>query len=198
LDPVKIAIFVAVFVALLVLVRMISASSDVHASSLPLPQPASAQHNDSSAARPTLPDGRRDSPMTGAEFGFPFRVPPVTRLEDGTYNRPNFTDYYFSKSDLVRGPEDPDSFLDELTLQAQDPETGHSWDYHYTVATPSGLRRIMETEKFASLYFTGQVIIVPRWDLSEILHTAVDEIMKNYSHKRFEEDATSGDSGTQS
>lgn len=199
MDPVKIVIFVGVFVALLVLVRMISASSEVHAHSLPQPQPSSSQANVPSAAL-SPQAGRRDLPMTGAEYGFPFRIPPVTRSEDGTYNRPNFTDYYFSKSDLVRGPEDPNSFLDELCLQAQDPETGQSWDYHYTVATPSGLRQIMETEKFASLYFTGEVIIVPRWDLAEILHTAVDEIMKSYSHKRFdpEKDDSPGDSGTQS
>jgi hypothetical protein len=201
LDPVKIIVFVGVFVGLLVLVRIVSASSDVHASSLPQPQPSSAGPNDPGAVLPAPPEGHRRLPLTGAEFGFPFKLPAVRRLEDGTFSRPNFTDYYFSKTDLVDGPEDPSSFLDELCLKAQVPETGQAWDCNFTVTTPSGLRRIMEEEKFASLYFTGGVIVVPRWDLGEILHTAVDEIMKTYSNKELEQEqadeAARGESGAE-
>jgi hypothetical protein len=186
-DPIKIVIFVVAFVALIVLGRILSASSEVHASSLPQPQPISTDVQDPHASGIAPPDDRQKPAVTGAEFGFPFKVPPVTRREDGTYNRPNFTNYYFSKTDLVRGPEDPGSFLDELCLQAEDPVNGYTWDYHFTITTPSGLRRIMEEEKFASLYFTGGVVVVAQWDLAEILSTVVDEIMKDYGNRHLEQ-----------
>jgi hypothetical protein len=186
LDPVKVILFLAVFAALLVLGRILSSSSEVHAARLPLPGPSDGS-GDSGAGDEAAPLNERGRPpLTGAEYGFPFRIPPVTRLGDGTYNRPNFVDYHFSKTDLVRGPDDPECFFDELCLKAQDPANGHAWEYYYTVATPSGLRKVMDDEKFASLYLDGGAIIVPRWDLSNILHTVVDEIMKAYSHKQHE------------
>jgi hypothetical protein len=186
LDPVKVILFLAVFAALLVLGRILSSSSEVHAAPQPPPGPADGSVDTGADDDAALPDGGGRLPLTGAEFGFPFKLPPVTRLGDGTYNRPNFVDYYFSKTDLVRGPADPDCFFDELCLKAQDPANGNTWDWNYTVATPSGLRKVMDDEKFASLYLDGAAIIVPRWDLANILHTVVDEIMKSYSHKRHE------------
>jgi hypothetical protein len=188
LDPIKVLIFVGAILALLVLGRMLSSSSEVHAASLPRP---------ASPAGPGDEDTNRSQvPLTGAEFGFPFRVPPVTQLEDGTYSRPNLVDYYFSKTDLVRGPAEPDSFLDELCVKAQDPASGYTWDCHFTVATPTGIRQVMDQERFASLYLNGGVVIVPRWDLSEILHTAVDEIIKAYSSQQLDElEGGSGESG---
>jgi hypothetical protein len=186
LDPVKVILFLAVLAALLVLGRILSSSSEVHASRLPPPDPADGSVAPGADADSVPPAGQRRLPLTGAEFGFPFRIPPVTRLQDGTYNRPNFMDYHFSKTDLVQGPADPECFFDELCLKAQDPENGHAWNYYFTVATPSGLRKVMDEEKFASLYLDGGAIIVPRWDLANILHTVVDEIMKSYSHKHHE------------
>jgi hypothetical protein len=196
LDPIKVVIFVVAFLGLLALARVLSSFGEVHASSLPPPQPMPVDPGDPTAAGDT-PDGRRQLPLTGAEFGFPFKLPPVKQLQDGTYNRPNFTDYYFSKTDLVRGPEDPDSFLDELYVKTKYPGNDRPWEYHFTVTTPSGIRRIMEEEKFASLYFAGDIIVVPRWDLAEILHTAVDEITKLYGNKHLEqgEEGAAGESG---
>jgi hypothetical protein len=195
LDPVKVILFLAVFAALLVLGRILSSSSEVHASRIPPPGPADGSANTDAEDDAAPPDGQRRLPLTGSEFGFPFRIPPVTRLEDGTYNRPNFMDYHFSKTDLVQGPADPECFFDELCLKAQDPANGHAWNYYYTVATPSGLRKVMEDEKFASLYMDGGAIIVPRWDLANILHTVVDEIMKSYSHKHHEAHEEPGQQG---
>lgn len=184
MDPVKVILFLAVLAALLVLGRILSSSSEVHAARLPVPGPADGSADTGADDDAVMPTGHQRLPLTGAEFGFPFKLPPVTRLGDGSYNRPNFVDYYFSKTDLIRGPADPECFFDELCLKAQDPVNGHSWDWNYTVATPSGLRKVMEDEKFASLYLDGGAIIVPRWDLANILHTVVDEIMKDYSHKQ--------------
>jgi hypothetical protein len=53
----------------------------------------------------------------------------------------------------------------------------------------------MDEEKFASLYLDGGAIIVPRWDLANILHTVVDEIMKSYSHKQHEAHEEAGPEG---
>jgi hypothetical protein len=195
LDPVKVILFLAVFAALLVLGRILSSSSEVHASRLPAPKPADGSVDTGADDDAAMPDPHQRRPLTGAEFGFPFKLPPVTRLNDGTYNRPNFVDYHFSKTDLVRGPADPECFFDELCLKAQDPINGHNWELYYTVATPSGLRKVMDDEKFASLYLDGGAIIVPRWDLSNIMHTVVDEIMKDYSHKRHQGQEEAGQQG---
>jgi hypothetical protein len=191
-DPVKIIIFLATFGLLLLLGRMLSSSSEVHAAELPRPAglgiaPATAEEGGDS-------DDQEGAALTGAEIAFPIQIPPVTRMDDGRYNRPNFLNYYFSKTDLVRGPDDPTCFFDELTLEAQDPESEHIWNYVFTVATPSGLRQVMDEEKFASLYLDGGAVIVPRWDLPMILHTAVDEIVKKYRHKEIkdEEEPTAG------
>ncbi|HEY6309147.1 MAG TPA: hypothetical protein VI488_22110 [Candidatus Angelobacter sp.] len=184
MDPVKIIIIVAALVVLLLIGRRLSASSEVHAASLPRPGPAEGSID--TGGDDAAPPDNRQLPLTGAEFGFPFRIPPVIRLEDGTYNRPNFVDYHFSKTDLVRGPGDPECFFDELSLKAEDPVNGQAWTYYFTVATPSGLRKVMDEEKFASLYLDGGAVIVPRWDLNNILHTVVDEIMKAYGHKQHE------------
>jgi hypothetical protein len=184
LDPLKVILFLAILAAVLVLGRILSSSSEVHASRIPPPGPADGTADAGADDDAVPPDGQRRLPLTGAEFGFPFKLPPVTRLNDGTYNRPNFVDYYFSKTDLVLGPADPECFFDELCVKAQDPVNQQNWDLNYTVATPSGLRKVMDDEKFASLYLDGGAIIVPRWDLANILHTVVDEIMKDYSHKQ--------------
>lgn len=187
LDPVKIILFIAVFVALLIIGRMLAASSEVHAAELPrpAPQPGSAGADVEDLV---APDRRQDAALTGAEMAFPIQIPPVTRMDDGRYNRPNFLNYYFSKTDLVRGPDDPTCFFDELTLEAQDPESEHIWNYVFTVATPSGLRKVMEEEKFASLYLDGGAVLVPRWDLPMILHTVVDEVVKKYRHKEVKDE----------
>jgi len=177
LDPIKIAIFLAVFGLLLVIGRMLSSSSEVHAAELPHPalQPGSAIATD---------DVGDDSPgqasLTGADIEFPIHLPPIKRLGDGLYNRPIVRNYYFAKTDLARGPVDPASFCDEFFIELQDPESEHIWTYDYTVGTPAGLQQVMNAEKFDSLYLAGNVVVVARWDLRMILHTIMDEIMKSY------------------
>jgi len=173
LDPVKIVIFLAVFAILLLIGRRLASSSEVHAAQLPRP---AADARESSAVEDSPPQA-----LTGAEIGFPIQVPPVTRLGDGRYNRPNVLNYYFAKIDLVRGPDDRSSFCDEFYIKFQDPESEHVWTDDYTVATPAGLQRVMNSEKFDSLYLAGNVVLVTRWDLRLILQTVMEETMKLYS-----------------
>jgi hypothetical protein len=180
LDPLKIAIFLAAFALLLFIGRALARSSEIH-SGVPLDNSLPASH-----PVPDIPafssgnDGERKPAATGRELGFPVKLPPVIRDKDDRYNRPNFLNYYFSKTDLVSGPADPTSFFDELHLEAQDPATEHIWTYEYTVATPSGMQQVMSTERFESLFFDGPVVIVSRWDLAVILQTVTEEIMKSY------------------
>jgi hypothetical protein len=173
LDPVKIIIFLAVFAILLLIGRMLASHSEVHAGQLPRP---TAETRESSAA-----EGSPQEALTGAEIDFPVQVPPVTRLGNGRYNRPNVLNYYFAKIDLVSGPDDPSSFCDEFYIKFQDPGSEHVWTDDYTVATPAGLQQVMSSEKFDSLYLAGNVVLVARWDLRLILQTVMEETMKVYS-----------------
>lgn len=183
MDLVKIAIFLAVFGLLLVIGRMLAASSEVHAAQLPRPepQPGAASAQDDSGHG----DLKRPA-VTGAEIDFPIQLPPVTKGGDGIYNRPIVRNYFFTKTDLVRGPADPSSFCDEFFIELQDPESQHAWTDDYTVATPAGLQQVMGSEKFDSLYLAGNVVIVARWDLRMILHTIMDEIIKSYGQEEVE------------
>lgn len=176
MDPIKIVIFIAAFALLLLVGRMLASSGEVHASSLP--RPSTPESEPSGAGE----ESRRPA-LTGAEIEFPVKLPPVRRMADGTYNRPVFLNYYFGKTDLVKGPEDPTSFFDEFTLEAEDPETGQKQVFEYTVATPAGVRQVMDQEKFESLYIDSQTVIVSRWDLRLILETISEEIMKHYGEK---------------
>jgi hypothetical protein len=175
LDPIKLLIFAGVFVLLLVLGRIVSVHSESRISQEPLAP--EGQSPDGSSIIPT----RRSPAATGAEIGFPIVIPPVTRNQQGQFNRPYFLNYYFEKTDLVAGPPGPDCFCDEFHLLAQNPEDEHLWEYQYTVATPSGLQQLMKKEGFSTLYLDSQVVVVSRWDLPAILQTVVEEIMKSYS-----------------
>jgi hypothetical protein len=175
LEPVKILLFLGAFLLLLLLGRLLSASSEVHAQELP---------HDGTPLLPVQPVNGLSSPqdevLTGAEVGFPFTLPPVTQDEKGRFNRPYYTNYYFSKTDLVRGPADSRSFCDELFLVSQDPGSEHAWETKYIVATPSGLQQLMSKEQYASLYLDDVVVVVSEWNLGVILRTVVDEDLKRF------------------
>jgi len=176
LDPIKILIFVGAFLLLLLLGRLLSASAEVHAHELP---------HDGAPLLPVRPADdvtRADAGevLTGAEVGLPFSLPPVVRDEKGRFNRPYYTNYYFAKTDLVRGPADPRCFYDELFLVTQDPGSEHMWETKYIVATPSGLQKLMNEEQFVSLYLDDPVIMVSEWNLAVVLRTVVDEDLKRF------------------
>src|SRR6516164_7489242 len=123
MDPVKIIIFVAAFLLLLLLGRKLSGSRDAHV--LPPPhqddappvqaiaRPVSAEDEDSAPA----PDSSR---LVGTDLPFPIKLPEIERNQDGRYNRPEFQNYYFEKIDLKTGPVDPTSFCDDFYVVARD------------------------------------------------------------------------------
>jgi len=176
----RIIIFIAAFVVLLWIGRMLSASSDVHAASLPVPAPQPGKN-------PADGSDDKQTPLIGAEMAFPIPIPPVERQADGHYNRPNILNYYFGKTDLVTGPADRTCFFDEFFVQAQDPDTRFEWTYDYTIATPSGMQKVLNEERFDSLFFEGRVVVVERWDMRVIMQTVMEEIIKSYGRGEVEQ-----------
>ena len=184
MDLAKIAIFVAAFALLLVIGRLLARVGEVHASELPPPQPGGGPLASGVNTPLAYVSEKRPAPtLTGAEVGLPSQISPVKRLEDGGFSRPYVSNYYFEKTDLVQGPADPACFCDDLYLLLQDPESQQRWYNKYTVATPAGLRQLMDQQKFESVYLDSDVVIVSRWDLSMILHTVIDELEDTYSKK---------------
>lgn len=186
MDPLKIFIFVAAFALLFLIGRLLSSAAKRAEGPSQLPPlpgngfPAAATYAQESA-------GARRPPLIGAEMEFPISIPPVEQRPDGTYNRPEITNYYFLKTDLVDGPADHDCLFDELLIEARDPGNEFPLSYRYTVATLSGLRQAMQQNNLASLYLDPfPVVIVERWDLKLILRTVIDEIIAGYSGEEHE------------
>jgi hypothetical protein len=189
LDWLRILIFVGAFLLLLLLGRILSASAEVHAHELP---------HDGAPLFPVRPADEmaaaaQGEVLTGAEVGLPFSLPPVVQDEKGRFNRPYYTNYYFAKTDLVRGPADPRCFYDDLFLVAQDPGSQHMWETKYIVATPAGLQQLMNQEQFVSLYLEDPVVMVAEWNLAVILRTVLDEDLKRFGAVGDQEQPTSTD-----
>lgn len=178
MDPVKIIIFVAAFLLLLLLGKKLSGPGEVHADQLPGAVPQQAGQVPLQIADGL---GSSRSPATvGSELPFPVALPELTVDDDGRYNRPEFVNYYFGEIDLVQGPLDPQAFADEMFVETNNPEDDRPVTYRFIVATPTGLQRSMEAEHLPSLCLQEQAVIVPRWDLKVILATVVQEILKTY------------------
>jgi hypothetical protein len=181
MDPVKVIIFVAAFLLLLVLGRKLSAMGESSIMPVaPLPELAVDEPAVIAAPRPK----RKEPAVVGAELPFPIHVPPINRDEDGRYNRPEFLNYYFEETDLVRGPENPGAFYDDFYVLVRDIENDHTALYKYFVATPAGLQKAMDDEHLPALYLEEQALIVSRWDVQLILDTAVKDIMKSYAERK--------------
>jgi hypothetical protein len=172
MDPVKVIIFVAAFLLLLILGRKLSSSSD----SVPIPGPLRTDPPEMEG------DGKQANQpaVIGAELPFPIYLPELTRDPDGRYNRPEFHNYYFEKTDLLSGPADPVSFYDHFYLEARDVENDHRVLYKYFVATPLGLQKALTTNHIPALHLKEHAFIVTRWDLPLILETVVKHIIESY------------------
>ena len=172
MQSTKIAIFLLFFVAFIIVARRVFSGGG-----------GTAYAPDYKPSLPDPPEDLTDSKrpaVIGSELPFPTDVPPVQRLEDGRYNRPNVLNYYFSNLDLQTGPENPRSFCDQLFVQFEALETGAKWTNEYVVATPFGLQDLLD-ETGQNLTFNGTIIIVPRWSMAEILKTVLDDVMEKYA-----------------
>ena len=187
MDPIKVVIFVVAFLLLLLLGRKLSAFSESSIATpvTPLPEPVA----DEPAVVAALRSTRKEPAVVGADLPFPIHVPEITRDADGRYNRPEFLNYYFEKTDLVRGPENPVAFYDDFYVLVRDIENNHTAFYKYFVATPAGLQKAMDDEHLPALYLEEQALIVSRWDVPLILDKAVKDIMKSYTERKDDKDA---------
>ena len=184
MDPLKIIIFVAAFLLLLLLGKKLSGSGDAYPFQVP-PLEGSGPAVDSSTPLPGDDDDEDPSLLTsrlaGADLPFPIKIPEIERNPDGRYNRPEFLNYYFERTDLKNGPADPSNFCDDFYVMTRDIESNYERHYRYLVATPTGLQSVMDSERLPSLYIDSQTIIVPRWNVSLILDAVVKQIMKAYA-----------------
>src|SRR6476661_7272303 len=184
MDPVKVVIFVVAFLLLLLLGRKLSSFSE---STMITPPPGSGIDKPAVVAAPRATG--KEPAVVGADLPFPIHIPEIKRDADGRYNRPEFLNYYFEETDLVRGPENPAAFYDDFYLLVRDIESSHTVLYKYFVATPAGLLKAMDDEHLPALYLEDQALIVSRWDVPLILDTAVKDIMKAYSERKHDKDA---------
>jgi hypothetical protein len=174
MDPVKVVIFVVAFLLLVFLGQKLSS----HDESIPVPAPigtdGSAEQDEKQARQPAV---------IGAELPFPISLPDLIRDPDGRYNRPEFHNYYFEKTDLLSGPDDPATFYDYFFLEARDVENDHRIHYKYFVATPLGLQKALASNHLPALYLKEHTFSVARWDLPLILETVIAHIIKFYSEE---------------
>jgi len=184
MDPVKVIVFVVAFLLLLLLGRKLSSFSE---STMISPPPGSGIDEPAVVTAPRTTG--KEPAVVGADLPFPINVPEIKRDADGRYNRPEFLNYYFEETDLVRGPENPAAFYDDFYLLVRDIENSHTALYKYFVATPAGLQKAMDDEHLPALYLEDQAIVVPRWDVPLILETVVKDIMKSYSERKHDKDA---------
>jgi hypothetical protein len=183
MDPIKVIIFVAAFLLLLLLGRKLSGSGDAH--EFPAPFEGTMPPVGASPLPVQVVEDKDPTPDTprvaGADLPFPIKLPDIERNQDGRYNRPEFLNYYFDKTDLKTGPPDPTNFCDDFYVMTRDIESNYERHYRYLVATPTGLQSVLASERLSALYIEDQTVIVPRWDVPLILETVIKQIMKTYA-----------------
>jgi hypothetical protein len=81
--------------------------------------------------------------------------------------RVRVTQFNFAHFDAIPGPPDPDSFADELILELYDSVSDFRWTATYVVATPAGIRKLMDEERWSFFYAT-EIFVVRRYDLQTI------------------------------
>ena len=98
--------------------------------------------------------------------------------DDGTPGPPpehiRIEQWNFGKFDLEAGPPDRHAFADEVQMQLYDPSTGRRWMQTYFVATPAGLEKMLEDNKW-SYMFIPQILILDRYDLHELQSAMLEE-----------------------
>src|SRR5215467_11176671 len=101
MDPVRVIIFVAVFLLLIILGRKLSGSGDSNG----LPQnfegapPLAEEPRSAVLVEEDETEGSPQSRIVGADLPFPIRIPDIEQNADGRYNRPEFLNYYFENTD---------------------------------------------------------------------------------------------------
>ena len=184
MEEAKILVFVTVFLVFLAVARKFLPGKTTYN---PADRPPSSGPDlvASGYAVPNQEDaGGSQRILVGADLPFPISLPPRQANPNGRYNRPVVLNYYFKKLDLVRGPDDPRSFCDEFFIQFEEPEMQAVWTNEYIVATPAGLQHLLESGGHDSLHFDGMLIVVPKWNVANLLKIIMAEVMDGYGTSR--------------
>ena len=91
--------------------------------------------------------------------------------------RVRVTQFNFAHFDAVPGPSDPDSFADELIVELYDSVSDFRWTSTYVVASPAGIRKLMDEERW-SFFHATEVFIVRRYDLQMIREAVLGRIQE--------------------
>lgn len=81
--------------------------------------------------------------------------------------RVRVTQLNFSQFDALPGPLDPECFVDELFVELLDPAEDFRWTLTFVVATPAGIRKLMDDERW-SFFYSTEIFIVRRYDFPTI------------------------------
>jgi hypothetical protein len=73
----------------------------------------------------------------------------------------------FLHFDAMPGPPDPECFVDELIVELLDPVEDYRWTVTFVVATPAGIRKLMDDERW-SFFYSTEIFIVRRYDFPTI------------------------------
>jgi hypothetical protein len=87
--------------------------------------------------------------------------------------------FFFDKTDVVPGPDDPEVFAEELHVQLYDPDSDHDWWQSYFVATPQGLSNILREKSWRYLH-APEILVFPRYNLEEIRRAVVTRITADH------------------
>jgi hypothetical protein len=89
--------------------------------------------------------------------------------------------FYFDKTDVVPGPEDPEVFADELNIELYNPDSNHAWWQSYFIATPQGLARLLRERSWRYLH-APDILVLPRYNLEEIRRAVVSRIVAEHDY----------------
>jgi hypothetical protein len=86
--------------------------------------------------------------------------------------------FNFSQFDAVPGPPDPESFADELLIELYDARTEHRWQTSFVVATPAGIDKLMDEQRWA-FFYASEIFVVHKYDLTlirEAVYGRINEV----------------------
>lgn len=114
--------------------------------------------------RPRQPDQRKFADAAFRSFPLSNGMPAPIANDLG---RVRVTQLNFFQFDAVPGPPDPECFVDELVVELFDPVEEYRWTLTFVVATPAGIRKLMDDERW-SFFYSTEIFIVRRYDFPTI------------------------------
>lgn len=178
IDPLylKIAVMVAVMYGLYLLARGTSRQGPDEIAAPEPPQPAPITMR--AAAGGELADPTF-APVPGAE---------------AAADRVVIRQHSFRTFDPIPGPPDPADFMDDLLLVVYYPETDHTAEMEYTVATPAGMARAIAASPDKCVQLPPDSFVVARYDHDVILRSVLAHLCSQQEPE--DRDRSSFDAGS--